>query len=118
MKGPLFYAKILLFGEYGIIKDSKGLAIPFNAYRGALKSSKDFGSNILNSFLLLKLFHRPPKAKRNSSFFNASGITIFLFIYTIIFPPYTCYSNIFLVQGDDFLLRDLDFHWFVSQPIF
>lgn len=41
MKGPLFYAKILLFGEYGIIKDSKGLAIPFNAYRGALKSSND-----------------------------------------------------------------------------
>nr|WP_298991693.1 mevalonate kinase [uncultured Polaribacter sp.] len=39
MKGPLFYAKILLFGEYGIIKDSKGLAIPFNAYRGALKTS-------------------------------------------------------------------------------
>lgn len=40
MKGPLFYAKILLFGEYGIIKDSKGLAIPYNTYRGALKSSK------------------------------------------------------------------------------
>tara|TARA_R110001592_G_scaffold34382_4_gene118033 strand:+ start:2749 stop:3675 length:927 start_codon:yes stop_codon:yes gene_type:complete len=40
MKGPLFYAKILLFGEYGIIKDSKGLAIPFNAYRGGLKTSK------------------------------------------------------------------------------
>jgi mevalonate kinase len=41
MKGPLFYAKILLFGEYGIIKDSKGLAIPFNAYRGALKSASN-----------------------------------------------------------------------------
>lgn len=41
MKGPLFYAKILLFGEYGIIKDSKGLAIPYSAYRGALKSSKN-----------------------------------------------------------------------------
>ena len=41
MKGPLFYAKILLFGEYGIIKDSKGLAIPFNAYRGALKTSEN-----------------------------------------------------------------------------
>ena len=39
MKGPLFYAKILLFGEYGIIKDSKGLAIPFSSYKGALKSS-------------------------------------------------------------------------------
>lgn len=41
MKGPLFYAKILLFGEYGIIRDSKGLAIPYNAYRGALKTSKN-----------------------------------------------------------------------------
>jgi mevalonate kinase len=39
MKGPLFYAKILLFGEYGIIKDSKGLAIPYNSYQGALKVS-------------------------------------------------------------------------------
>ena len=37
MKGPLFYAKILLFGEYGIIKDSKGLSIPYNFYNGALK---------------------------------------------------------------------------------
>jgi mevalonate kinase len=37
MKGPLFYSKILLFGEYGIIKDSKGLSIPYNFYNGALK---------------------------------------------------------------------------------
>ncbi len=37
MKGPLFYSKILLFGEYGIIKDSKGLSIPYNLYNGALK---------------------------------------------------------------------------------
>ena len=37
MKGPLFFAKILLFGEYGIIKDSKALSIPYNFYRGALK---------------------------------------------------------------------------------
>ena len=41
MKGPLFYAKILLFGEYGIIKDSKGLSIPYNFYRGALKTSEN-----------------------------------------------------------------------------
>ncbi|WP_139958521.1 mevalonate kinase family protein [Flavicella sediminum] len=40
MKGPLFYAKILLFGEYGIIKDSKGLAIPYNNFQGALKISE------------------------------------------------------------------------------
>ncbi len=37
MKGPLFYSKILLFGEYGIIRDSKGLSIPYNFYNGALK---------------------------------------------------------------------------------
>ena len=40
MKGPLFYSKILLFGEYGIIKDSKGLSIPYNFYNGGLKHSQ------------------------------------------------------------------------------
>ena len=40
MKSPLFFAKILLFGEYGIIKDSKGLSIPYNFFRGALKIIK------------------------------------------------------------------------------
>lgn len=38
MRGPLFYAKILLFGEYGIIKDSKGLSIPYNHFKGGLKN--------------------------------------------------------------------------------
>lgn len=42
MKGPLFYSKILLFGEYGIIKDSKGLSIPYNFYNGALKIEDSF----------------------------------------------------------------------------
>ncbi|WP_299623886.1 mevalonate kinase [uncultured Tenacibaculum sp.] len=49
MKGPLFYAKILLFGEYGIIKDSKGLAIPFNSYKGALKTAKNLSGQALKS---------------------------------------------------------------------
>ncbi|GER58259.1 mevalonate kinase family protein [Patiriisocius marinus] len=40
MHGPLFYSKILLFGEYGIIKDSKGLSIPYNFFKGALKVDK------------------------------------------------------------------------------
>lgn len=34
---PLFYSKILLFGEYGIIKDAMGLSIPYNFYKGAFK---------------------------------------------------------------------------------
>lgn len=41
MRGPLFYSKILLFGEYGIIKDSKGLSIPYNFYNGALKTPEE-----------------------------------------------------------------------------
>ena len=49
MKGPLFYAKILLFGEYGIIKDSKGLAIPYNSYKGALKVSDNPSAEAKNS---------------------------------------------------------------------
>jgi mevalonate kinase len=39
MKGPLFYSKILLFGEHGINKGSKGLSIPYNFYNGGLKVS-------------------------------------------------------------------------------
>ena len=57
MKGPLFYAKILLFGEYGIIKDSKGLAIPFNSYKGALKSSSNLSGEAQKSNKnLIKLY--------------------------------------------------------------
>lgn len=57
MKGPLFYAKILLFGEYGIIKDSKGLAIPYNHYQGALKISDVVtDSTIKSNKNLLKLY--------------------------------------------------------------
>ncbi len=41
MKGPLFYSKILLFGEYGIIKNSKGLSIPYNFFKGALKMDEN-----------------------------------------------------------------------------
>jgi mevalonate kinase len=57
MKGPLFYAKILLFGEYGIIKDSKGLAIPYNAYRGALKTSENLSGKSLASNANLDRFY-------------------------------------------------------------
>lgn len=39
MTNPLFYAKILLFGEYGIIEDAQGLTLPFSFYKGTLKFS-------------------------------------------------------------------------------
>ncbi len=56
---PLFYAKILLFGEYGIIKDAMGLSIPYNFYQGAFKNSAlaDETSKKSNQNLLKYLAH-------------------------------------------------------------
>lgn len=56
MKGPLFYSKILLFGEYGIIKDSKGLSIPYNYYNGALKIDANNSEEAKQSNESLKTF--------------------------------------------------------------
>lgn len=49
MKSPLFYSKILLFGEYGIIQDSKGLSIPYNFYNGALKTDENPSEEAIKS---------------------------------------------------------------------
>ncbi len=57
MKGPLFYSKILLFGEYGIIKDSKGLSIPYNFYNGALKISENPSEEAIKSNQSLQRFY-------------------------------------------------------------
>lgn len=56
MKGPLFYSKILLFGEYGIIKDSKGLSIPYNFFKGALKSDGNLSESAKESNASLKAY--------------------------------------------------------------
>lgn len=56
MKGPLFYSKILLFGEYGIIKDSRGLSIPYNFFKGALKSDRNQSEIAKKSNASLKAF--------------------------------------------------------------
>ena len=56
MKGPLFYSKILLFGEYGIIQDSKGLSIPYNFYNGALKTDDKTSPESVKSNGNLKRF--------------------------------------------------------------
>ncbi|MFC0344545.1 mevalonate kinase family protein [Epilithonimonas hispanica] len=39
MNNPLFYAKIILFGEYGMIENSQGLVVPYSFYKGTLKFS-------------------------------------------------------------------------------
>jgi mevalonate kinase len=58
MRGPLFYSKILLFGEYGIIKDSKGLSIPYNFYNGALKIDEHHTPSTHKSNQNLKRFSK------------------------------------------------------------
>jgi len=41
IKESLFYSKILLFGEYGIIQDAMGLSIPYNFYKGKFHFATD-----------------------------------------------------------------------------
>lgn len=56
LKQSLYYAKILLFGEYGIIEDSMGLSIPYNKFNGALKQDGRKDEFALNSNKDIKAF--------------------------------------------------------------
>lgn len=56
MNAPLFYSKILLFGEYGIIKNSKGLSIPYNFYSGGLKIGDITKKSVKKSNVILTGF--------------------------------------------------------------
>ena len=64
IKDSLYYAKILLFGEYGIIENSMGLSIPYHFFKGNFdfasepnevqkdsnESIKEFVSHLVGSF--------------------------------------------------------------------
>jgi mevalonate kinase len=88
MKAPLFYSKILLFGEYGIIKNSKGLSIPYNSFKGGLKIGdikskivdqsnrslqifRDFLSNIDSSIVVFDL-KKMSKDLSNGMYFDST----------------------------------------------
>ena len=58
MNSSSFFAKILLFGEYGIIKNSKGISIPFNNYSGSIKIDKPLNNKIKSSNEQIKSFSR------------------------------------------------------------
>jgi len=38
LQNSLYYAKVLLFGEYGIMEDAMGLSIPFEHFQGRFKA--------------------------------------------------------------------------------
>ena len=56
LKQSLYYSKILLFGEYGIIHDSMGLSIPYNDYNGKFLFSDTQGDVSRESNKNLKKF--------------------------------------------------------------
>ncbi|WP_185869556.1 GHMP family kinase ATP-binding protein [Blattabacterium cuenoti] len=56
MVKSIFSAKILLFGEYGIIKNSSGLSIPHNFYKGCLKFYKKKEIIYHNSNYIIKKY--------------------------------------------------------------
>jgi len=56
MKGPLFYSKILLFGEHAINKGSRGLSIPYNFYNGGLKVDDNTSEESKDSNASLRRF--------------------------------------------------------------
>ena len=76
MKGPLFYSKILLFGEYGIIKDSKGLSIPYNFYNGALKYGQNQNDVSAESNNILKEYYQYLKKYISCFCFVFQGVRI------------------------------------------
>jgi len=72
VKNPLFYAKILLFGEYGIIENSRGLTLPYSFYKGSLKfkdkdtkTAKNSNYSLLQFYYYLVKLEIPEKFKLN-----------------------------------------------------
>ena len=70
MNSSSFFAKILLFGEYGIIKNSKGISIPFNNYSGSLKIDKSSNEDTKLSNKQIKSFYDFLKLKFYNDEFN------------------------------------------------
>ena len=56
IKESLYYGKILLFGEYGIIQDSMGLSIPYNDYNGKFLYTEEASPETTKSNKQLGLF--------------------------------------------------------------
>ena len=70
MNSSSFFAKILLFGEYGIIKNFKGISIPFNLYSGSLDIDKSLNEKIKSSNEQIKSFYDYLKLKFDNDEFN------------------------------------------------
>ena len=75
MGNKFFFSKILLFGEYGVIKNSKALVIPYKKYFGSLKFSKIVDDYQKTSNASLKAFS--DYLNDNKFIYNKINITKF-----------------------------------------
>ena len=75
MGNKIFFSKILLFGEYGVIKNSKALVIPYKKYFGSLKFSKTADDYQKTSNTNLKVFS--DYLKDNKFIYNKINISKF-----------------------------------------
>lgn len=66
MSNPLYYAKVLLFGEYGIINDAKGLSVPYNYYQGAFKQAEQLEGFAGESNRNLRKFFKHLEERQNA----------------------------------------------------
>ena len=75
MGNKIFFSKILLFGEYGVIKNSKALVIPYKKYFGSLKFSKIVDDYQKTSNAILRAFS--DYLNDNKFIYNKINITKF-----------------------------------------
>ena len=75
MDNKIFYSKILLFGEYGIMSNADALAIPFKEFHGSLKISKSLlNDEELSNQKLIELYNYIDK---NQSLLNIINLNSF-----------------------------------------
>ena len=67
LKESLYYGKILLFGEYGIIQDSMGLSIPYSDYNGKFLFNKKDDKSVKSNQQLFQFFKHLQNLEDNKS---------------------------------------------------
>ena len=68
MNQSFFFSKISLFGEYGIIKNSRGLTVPYRSYKGNLNTSSKINKKIDSSHKEILEFVKSKKNITNINF--------------------------------------------------
>tara|TARA_B100001029_G_C15060747_1_gene458250 strand:- start:2249 stop:3175 length:927 start_codon:yes stop_codon:yes gene_type:complete len=71
MNSQIFFSKILLFGEYGILKNSKAISIPFHKYQGNLEFGDLTNNDVKKSNKSISNFFNFLKKSNQKNNFNS-----------------------------------------------